>query len=50
MNVYARLDEMPSMTLQNIEEIKRYGHTQGRTTWKQYTRPQTQFAGGKIKA
>ena len=42
------------MILQNIKETKRYGHTFGwsvgrtfgRTTWKQYTLPQTQFAGG----
>ena len=50
MNQYARFDEIPSMTLKDIKETKRYGRTDGRTdgrtTWKQYTHPQTQFAGG----
>ena len=32
MNVYARFDEIPSMTLQDIEETKRYGHTRIRGT------------------
>ena len=53
MNKYARFDEIPSMTLKDIKESKRYGWTDGRTdgrmdgrtTWKQYTHPQTQFAG-----
>ena len=55
MNVFAKFDEIPSMILQDIKETKRYGHknvsdfrTHGRTTWKQYTLPQTQFAGGII--
>ena len=38
------------MILEVIKETKCYGHTDGRsdgrTTWKQYTLPQTQFAGG----
>ena len=50
MNVFAKFDEIPSMILQDIKETKRFGHTVGRsdfrTTWKQYTLPQTQFAGG----
>ena len=46
MNVYARFDEIPSITLKDIKNTKRYGQTDARTTWKQYTRPQTQFAGG----
>ena len=49
MNVYARFDEIQSITLKDIKKTKRYrrtdGRTDGRTTWKQYTRPQTQFAG-----
>ena len=49
MIVYARFDEIPSITLQDIKKTKRYGRTDartdGRTTGKQYTRPQTQFAG-----
>ena len=52
MNKYARFDEILSMTLKDIKESKRYGlmdgRTDGRTTWKQYTPPQTQFAGGII--
>ena len=31
MNVYARFDEIPPMTLQDIEETKRYGHTNTNT-------------------
>ena len=50
MNVFAKFDEIPSMILEVIKETKRYGHTDGRTTWKQYTLPQTQFAGGIIKS
>ena len=46
MNKYGRSDEIPSRTLKDIKETKRYGRTDGRTTWKQYTLPQTQFAGG----
>ena len=46
MNVFAKFDEIPSMTLQDIKETKRHGHTDGRTDGKQYTLPQTQFAGG----
>ena len=60
MKVFAKFDEIPSKTLQDIKETKRYGHTfvclfvrsfgrtDGRTTVKQYTLPQTQFAGGII--
>ena len=31
MNMYARFDENPAMTLQDIKETKRYGWTHGRT-------------------
>ena len=31
MNKYARFDEIPSMTLKDIKETKRYGGTDGRT-------------------
>ena len=64
MKVFAKFDEIPSMILEVIKETKRYGHKFGRsdgrsvgrsvgrsfvrTTWKQYTLPQTQFAGGII--
>ena len=47
------LVENPAMTLQVIKKTKRDGrtdgHTHARTTWKQYTPPQTKFAGGIIK-
>ena len=50
MNVFAKSDEIATMILQDIKETKRYGRTVartvGRTTLKQYTLPQTQFAGG----
>ena len=58
MNKYARFDEIPSMTLKDIKESKPYGRTErtdgtdgryGRTKWKQYTPPQTQFAGYNYK-
>ena len=31
MNMFARFDENPSMTLQDIKKTKRYGQTHGRT-------------------
>ena len=31
MNMFARFNENPAMTLQDIKETKRYGRTQGRT-------------------
>ena len=31
MNVFAKFDKIPSMILQDIKEIKRYGHTVGRS-------------------
>ena len=31
MNQYARFDEIPSMSLKDIKETKRYGRTYGRT-------------------
>ena len=34
---------------QNVTDRRTHGRTDGRTTWKQYTRPQTQFAGGIMK-
>ena len=30
MNVYARFDEIPSITLKDIKKTKRYGRTDGR--------------------
>ena len=40
MNVFAKFEEIPSKTLQDIKETKRQGHTFVRSD------PQTQFAGG----
>ena len=31
MNMFARFDENPAMTLEDIKETKRYGQTQART-------------------
>ena len=55
MNMFARFDENPAMTLQDIKETKRYGRTDGRTDAHTDARtdnvktvypPQTKFAGG----
>ena len=55
MNMFARFDENPAMTLQVIKETKRYGHTDGRTHGRTDGRTdnvktvyplQTKFAGG----
>ena len=42
MNMFARFDENPAMTLQDIKETKRYGRTDVKTVYP----PQTKFAGG----
>ena len=59
MNMFARFDENPAMTLQDIKKIKRYGRTDGQTDGRTHTRthahtdnvktvypPQTKFGGG----
>ena len=47
MNMFARFDENPAMTLQDIKETKRYGRTDARTdNMKTVYPPQTKFAGG----
>ena len=59
MNMFARFDENPAMTLQDIKKTKRYGRTDGRTDGRTHGRtnartdnvktvypPQTKFAGG----
>ena len=59
MNMFARFNENPAMTLQDIKETKRYGRTDGRTDARTDTRTdawtdnvktvyplQTKFAGG----
>ena len=63
MNMFARFDENPAMTLRVIKETKRYGRTDGCTDGRMHGRTdgrtdnvktvyplQTKFAGGiKIK-
>ena len=52
MNMFARFDENPAMTLQNIKKKKkRYGQTDARTDGqtdnvKTVYPPQSKFAGG----
>ena len=59
MNMFARFDENPAMTLRVIKETKRYGRTDGRTDGRMHGRTdgrtdnvktvyplQTKFAGG----
>ena len=53
MNMFARFDENPAMTLEDIKETKRYGRTDGCTDThtdnvKTVYPPQTKFAGGII--
>ena len=61
MNMFARFDENPAMTLQDIKETKRYGRREGRMHARTDARtdactdnvktvypPQTKFAGGII--
>ena len=55
MNMFARFDENPAMTLQDIKETKGYGRTDARTdagtdNVKTVYPPQTKFAGGIMKA
>ena len=54
MNMFARFDENPAMTLRVIKETKRYGRTDARTDGrtdnvKTVYPLQTKFAGGIIK-
>ena len=58
MNMFARFDENPAMTLRVIKETKRYGRTDGRTHGRTDARTdnvktvyplQTKFAGGITK-
>ena len=47
MNMFARFDEYPAMTLQDIKETKRYGRKDAHTdNVKTVYPPQTKFAGG----
>ena len=58
MNMFARFDENPAMTLRVIKETKRYGRTDGRTDTRTHGQTdnvktvyplQTKFAGGITK-
>ena len=47
MNMFARFDDNPAMTLRVIKETKRYGRTDARTDNVKTVYPlQTKFAGG----
>ena len=53
MNMFARFDENPAMTLEDIKETKCYGRTDARTdahtdNVKTVYPPQTKFVGGII--
>ena len=49
MNMFARFDENPAMTLRVIKETKRYGRMDARTDNVKTVYPlQTKFAGGII--
>ena len=53
MNMFARFDENPAMTLEDVKETKRYGRTDARTdartdNVKTVYPPQTKFGGGII--
>ena len=49
MNMFARFDEIPVMTLQDIKETKCYGRTDARTHRQcENSIPTTKFAGGII--
>ena len=43
MNMFARFDENPAMTLQDIKETKPYGRTHGQ---RENSIPTTKFVGG----
>ena len=46
MNMSARFDENPAMTLQDIKETKHYGRTHTRKHRRENSIPTTKFAGG----
>ena len=51
MNMFARLDENPAMTLQDIKETKCDRRMDGRTdNVKTVYPPQTKFAGGLLNS
>ena len=50
MNMFARFDENPAMSLQDIKETKRNERTDGRTDGRENSIPPTKFAGGIIRS
>ena len=46
MNVYARFDEIPSITLKDIKKIKRYGRADGWTDVKSVYPTTNTICGG----
>ena len=49
MNMFAKFDGIPALTLQDIKERKRYGRTHAHmANVKTVYPPQTKFAGGII--
>ena len=47
--MFARFNENPAMTLQDIKETRRYGRTHGQTDGqRENSIPTTKFAGGII--
>ena len=48
MNMFARFDENPAMTLQDIKETKRYGRTDARTDNVKTVYPTTNKVCGGI--
>ena len=46
MNMFARFNENPAKTLQDIKKTKRYGRTHTRTEGRENSIPTTKFGGG----
>ena len=46
MNMFARFDENPAMTLRVIKETKRYGRTDGQTDARTSIPPTNKVCGG----
>ena len=49
MNMFARFDENPAMSLEDIKETKRYGWTDGRTHGRENSIPTTNKVCGGYK-
>ena len=48
MNIFARFDENPALTLQDIKETKRYGRTDAHTDGRENSIPTTNKVCGGI--